>query len=326
MKAGRILLGMAAMALLGTLGNNSRSASLHAGPDSAAAFVGRWDVTLKAHDREYPTWLEISEEGGQVKVRMVGRWGHARMLPKAEVAKGQITFVSPKEEEGGKTTDMTFVGKLSGKILEGTVSGPDDAAWTWRGEQAPLLHRSRAPEWGKPIELFNGKELSAWKTSNPSAPAAWKVEQGTVVSPGNGPDLLTKASFEDFQLHVEFNCAAKSNSGVNLRGRYELQIEDDAEPEGPSQRTGGIYGFLAPSPEAPRRPGEWQSYDITLVGRMVTVALNGKTIIDNQEIPGITGGALDSHEGLPGPIYLQGSEDGHVAFRNIVITPARTER
>jgi hypothetical protein len=85
-------------------------------------------------------------------------------------------------------------------------------------------------------------------------------------------------------------------------------------------RTGGVYGFLAPSPEQPRHPGEWQTYDITLVGRVVTVVQNGRTIIDKQEIPGITGGALDSHEMLPGPIYLQGSEAGRVAFRNITIT------
>jgi hypothetical protein len=88
-------------------------------------------------------------------------------------------------------------------------------------------------------------------------------------------------------------------------------------------RTGGVYGFLAPSPEQPSRPGEWQSYDITLIGRVVTIAQNGQTIIDKQEIPGITGGALDSHEGLPGPIYLQGSEAGHVTFRKITIISAK---
>jgi hypothetical protein len=89
------------------------------------------------------------------------------------------------------------------------------------------------------------------------------------------------------------------------------------------ERTGGVYGFLAPTSEQPRRPGEWQTYDITRVGRVVTVVQNSQTIIDRQEIPGITGGALDSHEGLPGPIYLQGREAGHVAFRNITIAPAR---
>ena len=69
-------------------------------------------------------------------------------------------------------------------------------------------------------------------------------------------------------------------------------------------------------------PDTWQTFDITLIGRRITVVLNGKTVIDNQEIPGITGGALDSHEGEPGPIYLQGSEKGHVAYRSIVVTPA----
>lgn len=188
---------------------------------------------------------------------------------------------------------------------------------------APSLKRTTEPNWGAPITLFNGKDLSGWKPSDPKSAAAWKVENGTLVSPGHGPELITNAKFEDFKLHIEFNCATGSNSGVYLRGRYELQIEDDPEPEGPTMRTGGIYGFLAPAPEQPRRPGEWQAYDITFVGRVVTVVQNGQTIIKEQEIPGITGGALESHEELPGPIYLQGSEAGHVAFRNITITPAK---
>jgi hypothetical protein len=83
-----------------------------------------------------------------------------------------------------------------------------------------------------------------------------------------------------------------------------------------------VYGFLAPTPELPRKSGEWQSFDITFLGRTITVVQNGQEVIAQQEIPGITGGALDSHEELPGPIYLQGSEQGRVAFRNIVITPA----
>ena len=190
------------------------------------------------------------------------------------------------------------------------------------GERAPSLKRKNAPKWGKPTPLFNGRDLSGWKLSDPSA-TSWTVENGTLVSPGRGAELITDVKFEDFKLHVEFNCAPGSNSGIYLRGRYELQIEDDPEPEGPTMRTGGVYGFLAPTPEQPRKPGEWQTYDITLVGRVITVVQNGQTIIENQEIPGITGGALDSHEGLPGPIYLQGSEAGHVAFRNITITTAK---
>jgi Domain of Unknown Function (DUF1080) len=289
---------------------------------AAQSLLGRWDLTLKTPDREYPSWLEIMQENGQLKARMVSRWGHARPLPKFELSNGTITFVSPKEEEDRKD-DMVFEGKLVGEKLVGTTTGQDGTPWQWTGERAPSLKRQGDQQWDKPVSLFNGKDLGGWKVSDPKASSAWKVESGTLVSPGHGPELITGAKFEDFKLHVEFNCAKGSNSGVYLRGRYEVQIEDDPEPEGPTMRTGGVYGFLAPAPEPPRRPGEWQSYDITLVGRVVTVVLNGQTIIDKQEIPGITGGALDSHEGLPAPIYLQGSEDGHVSFRNITLTPAR---
>ena len=289
---------------------------------SAQSFLGRWDLTLKTPSREYPSWLEITQESGQLKALLVSRWGHARPLPKIEISHGQITFVSPKDEEDRKD-DMVFVGTLSGQKLSGTTSGQDGTPWRWTGERAPDLKIRVEPTWGKPTSLFNGKDLSGWRPSDPNATATWKVENGTLLSPGHGPDLITDAKFEDFKLHVEFNCAPKSNSGVYLRGRYEVQIEDDPVPEGPTMRTGSVYGFLAASPEQPRRPGEWQTYDITLVGRVVTVVQNGQTIIDKQEIPGITGGALDSHEGLPGPIYLQGSEDGHVAFRNITITTGR---
>lgn len=289
---------------------------------SAQSFLGRWDLTLKAPLREYPSWLEITQEDGQLRARMVSRWGHARPLPKIELSNDRITFVSPKEEEDRKE-DMVFEGKLSGKMLVGTTTGPDGTPWQWVGERAPALKRTSDPKWGKPTPLFSGKDLSGWRMSDPNATPAWKVENGTLVSPGHGPELISDDKFDDFKLHVEFNCAPGSNSGIYLRGRYELQIEDDPEPEGPTMRTGGVYGFLAPSPEQPRRPGEWQTYDITLVGRIVTVVQNGQTIIDKQEIPGITGGALDSHEGKPGPIYLQGSEAGHVAFRNLTITPAK---
>jgi hypothetical protein len=289
---------------------------------SVQSFLGRWDLTLKTPLREYPSWLEITQEEGQLRARMVSRWGHARPLPKIEISDGRIMFVSPKEEEERKD-DMVFEGRLSAKKLKGTTTGPDGTLWQWTGDRAPSLKRKGDPKWAKPIQLFDGKDLSGWRMSDPESTTTWKIQDGTIVSPGHGPELISDAKFEDFKLHIEFNCAPGSNSGVYLRGRYELQIEDDPEPEGPTMRTGGVYGFLAPSPEQPRRPGEWQSYDITLVGRVVTVVQNGRTIIDKQEIPGITGGALDSHESLPGPIYLQGGEAGHVAFRNIMITPAR---
>jgi hypothetical protein len=289
--------------------------------DSVTAFLGRWDLTLKAPDREYPSWLELTLQHGQLEAQMVGRWGNARQLPKVEITNGHLKFVSPKEEEDRKD-DMVFEAVLSGDRLSGTTTGPDGTVWPWTGERAPALKRTGTVEWGKPIPLFNGKDLSGWKPSNTSSTAAWKVENGTLLTPGNGPELISDAKFQDFKLHLEFNCEPNSNSGVYLRGRYEVQVETDSADEPPSHHTGGVYGFLAPLPELPRKSGEWQTYDITLIGRMITVAQNGQTVINNREIPGITGGALDSHEELPGPIYLQGSEKGHVAYRNIVMTPA----
>jgi Domain of Unknown Function (DUF1080) len=288
---------------------------------SVEPFLGRWDLTLKAPDREYPSWLEVEQEDGQLKAQFVGRWGNARPLPKVEVSDGQITFVSPREEEDSKA-DLVFQGRLIGKTLTGTVNGQDGKTWQWIGIKAPALARTSPPKWGRPIQLFNGKDLTGWRM-NASGPPVWTVQNGTLVSPGHGPELVSDSRFQDFKLHIEFNCGKDANSGVYLRGRYEVQIETESESEPPSHHTGGVYGSLAPSPELPRTPDVSQTFDITLIGRRVTVVQNGTTVIDNQEIPGITGGAVDSHEALPGPIYLQGSEKGHVAFRNIVITPAK---
>jgi hypothetical protein len=285
-------------------------------------FLGRWDLTLKAPDRDYPSWIEISEEDGQLHAQFVSRWGNARPLPQVSISGDHFQFTSPKEEEERKD-DMVFEGVLANDLLSGTTTGPDGSAWTWTGRRAPSLKRTGNPKWGKPIALFSGKDLTGWRMDRPDSTKVWKVEDGSLITPGNGPELINDSKFEDFKLHVEFNCGENSNSGVYLRGRYEVQIETDSIQEPPSHHMGGVYGFLAPSPELPRKPDEWQTYDITLVGRTITVVQNGQTIIDSKEIPGITGGALDSHEELPGPIYLQGGEKGHVAYRSIVITPAK---
>jgi 3-keto-disaccharide hydrolase len=314
---------IALVALCVLIFSSARAADVPTSFADAKPFLGRWDLTLHAPDREYASWLDIGMRDSRLTIRMVGRWGHARELPSAEIRNDQLRFVSPKEEEG-RAKDMVFEGRLSGQALVGTTSGPDGASWTWRGERAPELKRSHAPQWAQPVRLFNGRDLSGWHVSAAHARASWRAENGVLVSAGHGPELITDEVFDDFKLHIEFNVASGANSGIYLRGRYEVQIENDAQPEGPSQRLGGVYGFLAPSPPPPRVAGRWQTYDITLVGRRVTVVLNGRTIIDHQDIPGITGGALDSHEAQPGPIYLQGSEAGQVSFRNIVLTPAKT--
>ncbi len=289
---------------------------------SAAPYLGRWDITLKTPQQELPSWIEVFAEQGQPKILMVGISDHAEPLPQVQIKGGEIEFLSPKGAEGF-SEDMVFKGKRVGGQLVGTATGSSGTRWPWIGRRAPSLKRTSAPQWGKPITLFNGKDFIGWRFSDPSRAGTWKVEGGTLVSHGHGPEIITIPKFEDFKLHLEFNCGPQSNSGVYLRGRYEVQIETDSVQEPPSHHTGGVYGFLAPSPELPRAPGKWQTFDITFLGRMVTVVQNGTTIIDNREIPGITGGALDSHEELPGPIYLQGSEKGRVAFRNIVMTPVQ---
>ena len=300
------------------------AAALAVMPASAASisggFAGRWDLTLSDGVRELPSWIEIVQGGGPPTARFVGRWGNARPLPRVEIAGDRIEFVSPKREEGGKE-DMVFKGWLEHGRITGVANGPDGTTWTWAGVRAPDLSRAGAPRWGEPVTLFNGRDLANWHVRAPELKNGWSVAQGDLENHPPSADLVSQRQFTDFKLHIEFDCPKGCNSGVYLRGRYEVQIEDDSLKAAEIFRMAGIYGFLAANPQMPRRPGAWQSYDVTLVGRRVTVAQNGVTVIDNQEIPGITGGALDSREAEPGPIFLQG-DHGSVSFRNIVVTPA----
>jgi hypothetical protein len=197
---------------------------------------------------------------------------------------------------------------------------PDNKTLPWTGVRAPRLLRAHAPVWSAPIRLLDQNDLNGWQPMG--SPNQWVVRNGILTSPRSGVNLRTVRTFGDFKLHIEFRYPSGSNSGVYLRGRHEVQIEDDYGREPYSHRFSGIYGFITPSEIAARPAGQWQTYDITLVGRMVTVVANGKQVICNQEIPGITGGAIDSNEGAPGPIYLQG-DHGPIEYRNIVITPAR---
>lgn len=296
--------------------SNASSNSVNA----LASFLGRWDITIKTPNGGLPSWIEVSEDQGQPKVLMVGVSDHATPLNMVKLDGNQLEFLSPKGEEGFGQ-DTLFKAAAANDALSGTATSPG-ISWTWTGVKAPSLAESEAPKWGKPIRLFNGRNFDGWHFKTPSQAKIWKVEDHEMVKNGRGSELISDSKFQNFKLHVEFNCGPMSNSGVYLRGRYEVQIETDSASEPPSHHTAGVYGFLAPNPEQPRKANVWQSFDITLVGRTVTVVQNGITVIDHQEIPGITGGALDSDEGAPGPIYLQGTEKGRVAFRNIVITPA----
>jgi len=231
----------------------------------------------------------------------------------------------------------TIVAKASGDTLNLTRiqprsngKGVDRSEFTGRRIPAlpPKPDLSKV-KYGKPITLFNGTNLDGWKLINPSQPNGWSAEDGVLVnrliqqkgkrrvSHGN---LRTVAEFEDFNLKLEVNVPEKGNSGVYLRGIYEVQVSDSHGRDLDSHNMGAIYSRITPRVNAEKPAGRWQSMDITLLDRHVTVELNDKIIIDNEPLLGCTGGALWSDEFRPGPIYLQGDHTD-ISYRNIVLTP-----
>jgi 3-keto-disaccharide hydrolase len=286
----------------------------------SASLIGRWDMTLYMDGKELPSWLEVQLSGTRTLVgQYVGTGGSARPISKIIYNDGEMNFSIPPQWEK-ENNDISFNGKLEGDSLVGTVISADGKSYKWSAVRAPFLKRTAEPIWQKPIPLFNGKDLTGWHASGNTN--QWIVKDGVLSSPHSGANLLTDKTFNDFKLHIEFRYPNESNSGVYLRGRYEVQIEDAHGDEPYKDVFSAIYGFIAPSEMAAKPAGEWQSYDITLVGRMVTIVANGKTVICNREIPGITGGAINSKEGEPGPLMIQG-DHGPIEYRNIVITQAK---
>ena len=285
-----------------------------------ARLVGRWDITITTPTGTAPSWIEIDTSGRDALIgRIVGIVGSVRPISEIIAAGDSLRFAVPHQWENGDG-DLRVVFRLQGNRLVGRMTFPDNTTLNWQGVRAPLLLRGRPPVWSAPIRLLNQNDLNGWQPMGPSN--QWLVRNGILTSPKSGVNLRTVRTFGDFKLHIEFRYPKGSNSGVYLRGRHEVQIEDDYGQEPYSHRFSGVYGFITPSEITARPAGQWQTYDITLVGRMITVVANGKQVICDQEIPGITGGAIDSNEGAPGPIYLQG-DHGPIEYRNIVITPAR---
>jgi hypothetical protein len=288
----------------------------------ADPLLGRWDLAVEGEDGPYPAWLEVRLRTElQLMGRFVGRVGSVRHVSAIDYDDGRLELAVPVQYEPG-TADLKFEARLVGDRLEGTTLGENGSTVRWTGARAPALGRSVEPVLGAPIALFNGDDLTGWVPRTAAHGGCWSVADGALVATPPCVDLLTERTFDDFVLHAELMYPEGSNSGVYLRGRYEIQIQDDAGKALDPLRMGGVYGFLAPSVAAARAAREWQTLDVTLLGRRVTVVLNGTTIIDAAEIPGITGGALDSREGSPGPIMLQG-DHGAIRFRNITLTPYR---
>ncbi|MBN1790626.1 MAG: DUF1080 domain-containing protein [Bacteroidales bacterium] len=283
--------------------------------------IGHWDITVDmGNNQTASSWLEVKLSGNKTFVgHYVSVEGSARPVSMVNVEGQKITFSIPPQWEFG-AKNLVFEGMLENDKLAGTITFPNGKQNKFTGERAPLMIREKPPVWGEPVKIFNGQNLDGWVTQKPAN--QWIVENGVLKSPKSGSNLLTTQKFQDFKLHIEFRYPEGSNSGIFLRGRYELQIIDSRGQEPSSVLFGGIYGFLTPTEDVAKAPDEWQTYDITLVGRRLTVEANGKTIICDQTIPGITGEALDSREAEPGPILLQGNH-GAIEFRNIVLTPAK---
>jgi len=297
-------------------------------------FNGRWNITVPGESRARAWWLEITGAGGlDVKGRFVGApGGQMDTIPQIRVAPdGELVFVferayrrRPDDAQPKQSNNGIYRARLDGDKLAGSfeIEGRPESKLSWTGARAPALGEKDDGTWrpGKPVELFNGRDLAGWKSRLADRPIAWRVNDGLLANDPRATDLISEANFWNFRLYVEYRVGKGSNSGIGLRGRYEVQIYEDYGKPPSGHGNGAIYSRIVPSLNASRSPDEWQTFDITLIGRQATVVLNGKTIIGKQEIEGLTAIASDPNEAEPGPFILQG-DHGPVEFRKFTVTP-----
>lgn len=298
----------------------------------AENLFGDWSLDLES---DLPAWMSIQGTTDDPTVYMRLYVGSAG--PCKEVNwKGRDLCFTLKRNKKAKMTKTVCVGiedgKLSGVINTAFDSGKNSTE-KFSGAKIPPMPSS-APDlskvrFGQPISLFNGNDLTGWTVHEKDKINGWSAADGMLKNStpktdfsatGDHANLKTTTEFEDFWLHIEFLVEEKRNSGIYLRGMYEAQVVDRDSPMQGIQGVGAIFGMLKPSTNAGRPGGEWQTYDITLVDRHVTVVLNGQTVIDNQPVTGPTAGAIKTNPALPGPIYLQGDHT-NVAYRNIYLAP-----
>jgi hypothetical protein len=311
--------------------------------------LGRWDLTTNQGQLSFPQWLEVTREKGELKARFVPRVGGIIEEVDIQGSGPNVSFSVPIPPLYQLILripgpELSFSGTLDNGQLSGAVTGPEGTMSAWEGVRAPKLKPAKDYVWQAPVSLFNGTDLGGWEIHDtyPDVDFTrfgifdygnnWSVVDGVLANSSRGFELRTVEEFEDFHLHCEVRFPeGGGNSGIYLRGRYEVQVFDEPlSAEDPSAHPttgtmGAIYSLIAPKRDATLPPGEWQTLDITLLGRNVTVVLNGETVIKHRKVAGITGGAIDSHEGEPGPILLQGSETTAgtpVEYRNVVLTPA----
>jgi 3-keto-disaccharide hydrolase len=288
----------------------------------ASQFVGRWDFNL-APGPLHAAWLGITENGGALEVWYQPTGGNVYKLKDPKVNGSKLLLTISGADTAKNRPAVTWELEAAGGKLTGVQKRGDRSA-PITGVPAPELKRSEPAAWSAPEPLLNGRNLDGWEPIGNPANSHWTVKDGMLVNEEHGANLKTTRTFDDFKVHFEVNCPDDANSGFYLRGRYEVQLEyEPLSSNPPERRIGSIYGRITPK-NMPRRPGTWETFDVTLVGRTVTVVRDGVTTIDHKEIEGITGGALDANEGEPGPFYIQGDHTGGLKFRNIrVSVPAK---
>lgn len=307
-------------------------------------FLGQWTIDIEGGS---VGWIEVRQENNYLDADIL--WGGGSVLPVSAVflANDHLVIqrsntVARKSDETGNPIKTQIVAswlefrkegeKINGLLLSPRRNGLSVDTTLFTGTKLPPVGPApdiAALKFGEPITLFNGKDLTGWTLKEPKLTSGWKVIDGTLV---NDPvqtegsphisygNLKTEKEFEDFNLKIDVNVPAGNNSGVYLRGMYEIQVVDSYKKELNPHNMGAVYSRITPTSAAERPAGEWQTMDITLCQRHITVILNGAKIIDNQPVDGPTGGAMKSDVFSPGPIYLQG-DHGKVAYRNIVLTP-----
>ena len=280
--------------------------------------VGRWDFNIATPHGTHACWLGVTENAGNLEVWYQPPGGNVYQVKDVHADGSHLTLTLSAATASRPA--MTWALETAGGKLTG-VQKSGDITTALTGVRAPELKRRAPKAWTDPEPLFNGKDLTGWEPIGNPAASHWKVEDGLLLNTAHGANLKSTRKFDDFKVHYEVNCPDDGNSGFYLRGRYEVQIEYEPLADNPPERRiGSIYGRIAPQPELPRAPGKWETFDVTLVGRIVTVVHNGATVIDHKEIEGITGGALDANEGEPGPFYIQGDHTGGLQFRNITVS------
>ena len=294
-------------------------------------FIGRFALNLPGGGAG---WLGVEEKGGQLSSSVL--WGGGSVVPTAgtKVEGDKLMVTRKQKNKEGKVTTETITATLNGDEMklssikhnpEGKQMGqPVEFAGKRIAALPPKPDLSKV-KFGEPIQLLNGKDLTGWRLLK-EADNGWSVVDGVLqnrvvkAKDKHFGNLRTDAEFEDFNLKLEVRTQEGSNSGIYLRGIYEVQIMESFGQPLDSHHMGALYSRITPSVAAEKPIGEWQTLDITLVDRHLTVILNGKTIIDNQPVLGCTGGAMTSDEFHPGPIYLQGDHT-NIDYRNMVLRP-----